>query len=60
MNNPLPNRQSIRLKNYDYSKPGYYFVTICTQNRQNRFGGIVDGHMQVNNSPAKAGSLLGA
>jgi len=48
MNKPLPNRQSIRLKTYDYSKSGYYFVTICTQNRQKRFGGIVDGYMQLN------------
>lgn len=24
------NRQSIRLKNYDYSQSGLYFVTICT------------------------------
>lgn len=26
-------RKEIRLKNYDYSQPGYYFVTICTQVR---------------------------
>jgi len=25
-------RKSFRLKNYDYSQPGDYFVTICTQN----------------------------
>ena len=48
MNKPLPNRQSIRFKKYDYSKPGYYFVTICAQNREKRFGGIVDGYMQLN------------
>jgi REP element-mobilizing transposase RayT len=48
MNKPLPNRQSIRLKTYDYSKPGYYFVTICTQTLKNRFGNIVDGNMQLN------------
>lgn len=29
----LPNRQSIRLKNYDYSQAGLYFITICTQKR---------------------------
>ncbi|MFM7909799.1 MAG: transposase, partial [Microcystis sp.] len=23
-------RRSIRLRNYDYSQPGAYFVTICT------------------------------
>ena len=27
------NRRSIRLKGYDYTRPGAYFVTICTQNR---------------------------
>ena len=26
------NRHSIRIKEYDYSKEGYYFITICTQN----------------------------
>jgi len=33
MNN-LPKRKEIRLKNYDYSSNGYYFVTICTNNKQ--------------------------
>ena len=28
-----PQRRSIRLKGYDYSKPGAYFVTVCTKNR---------------------------
>ena len=37
----LPCRKSIRLKNYDYSDNGYYFVTICTQNREKLFGEIV-------------------
>ncbi|MCR4417999.1 MAG: transposase, partial [Ignavibacteria bacterium] len=27
-------RRSIRLKGYDYSQAGAYFVTICTHNRQ--------------------------
>jgi len=35
------NRHSIRLKNYDYSKSGLYFVTICTENRECLFGEIV-------------------
>ena len=30
----LPIRKSIRLKNYDYSSSGYYFITICTQNKR--------------------------
>lgn len=28
----LPRRRSIRLKGYDYSQSGLYFITICTQN----------------------------
>ena len=33
----LPKRKDIRLKNYDYSSPGAYFVTICKENRKNYF-----------------------
>jgi len=32
MQNELPVRKHPRLKEYDYSKPGYYHITICTQN----------------------------
>ena len=49
MNNQHHNRRSIRLKGYDYSQAGVYFVTICTQNRQCLFGDIVDGAMVLNN-----------
>ena len=27
-------RKSIRLKEYDYSLAGYYFVTICTKDKK--------------------------
>ena len=30
-------RQSIRLRGYDYTQPGVYFVTICTHERQSLF-----------------------
>jgi REP element-mobilizing transposase RayT len=33
MENDLPKRKHPRLKKYDYSLPGAYFVTICTRNR---------------------------
>jgi len=36
-------RSSLRLKGYDYSEPGAYFVTICTENRVCYLGNIVDG-----------------
>jgi len=41
-------RRSIRLKGYDYSKEGLYFITICAQDRKCVFGKIVDGKMYLN------------
>jgi putative transposase len=40
-------RRSIRLKEYDYSQAGAYFVTICTFNRECIFGSIVKGEMRL-------------
>ncbi|PIV09135.1 transposase [Candidatus Roizmanbacteria bacterium CG02_land_8_20_14_3_00_36_15] len=37
----LKQRKQIRLRKYDYSKSGYYYVTVCTQNRECIFGNIV-------------------
>jgi len=37
----LKNRRSIRLKGYDYSQSGAYFITICLHNRIDLFGSIV-------------------
>jgi REP element-mobilizing transposase RayT len=43
------NRRSIRLRNYDYSQPGAYFVTLCIHDRtQQLFGEIVDGEIRLN------------
>ena len=39
---------SARLKYYDYSSNGGYFITICTKDRENYFGEIVDGEIQLN------------
>ena len=41
-------RRSIRLKGYDYSQPGAYFVTVCVHQRQCLFGNVVDGQIQLN------------
>lgn len=46
----LSKRKSIRLSGYDYSQNGYYFITICTQDRQCIFGDIVGAH---HNAPEK-------
>lgn len=45
---PLPNRQSIRLKNFDYSSEGAYFITLVTQDRIQLFGKIESGEMILN------------
>jgi len=39
------NRRSIRLKGYNYSQSGLYFVTICTFKKQCIFGDIENGKM---------------
>ncbi len=39
----LPKRKPIRLPDYDYSSPGVYFVTICTQDRRRLLSDIVVG-----------------
>lgn len=36
----IHHRHSLRLKHYDYTKEGAYFITICTHNNQNIFGTI--------------------
>lgn len=43
----LPNRRSIRLKGYDYTREGAYYVTICTWDRRHLFGRVVDGVMHL-------------
>ena len=42
------NRRSIRLPAYDYTQPGAYFVTICSQNRECLFGDVISGEMILN------------
>ena len=37
----LPKRKPTRLKGYDYSTPGAYFITICVKDRKNKLGRIV-------------------
>jgi len=48
------NRHSIRLKEYDYSQSGAYFVTICTNNRECLLGRIIDNIIELN----KAGKII--
>ncbi|KPA15998.1 hypothetical protein MHK_003803 [Candidatus Magnetomorum sp. HK-1] len=49
-NPKIHNRNSIRLKNYDYSQTGLYFITICTQNHEHLFGEIQNHRMFLNDA----------
>jgi len=53
-NPEIHHRRSIRLKEYNYTEPGFYFITICTQQRLCLFGKIIHGQMLLN----KAGFLI--
>jgi len=47
-NPDIHHRRSIRLKHYDYSQSGAYFVTICAQNKTCLFGDVIDAQMILN------------
>ena len=46
----IHHRQSIRLRDYDYSTAGYYFVTVCVQRKEPLLGEIGDGAMLLNDA----------
>lgn len=43
-------RRSIRLKGYDYSQSGYYYITLSVKNNDYLFGEIVDHQMILNDA----------
>ena len=43
METTLPKRKPTRLHFYSYSNVGYYFITICAENKEKLFGTIVGG-----------------
>jgi len=45
-----PQRKSLRLKHYDYTQNGFYFITICIQNKACLLGEIIDQKMILNNA----------
>jgi len=47
MSSDFPVRKDTRLRNYDYSLPGCYFITICTHDRQPLFLPFVGAHLCV-------------
>ena len=46
----LHHRRSIRLPGYDYSQDGWYFVTICVQDKKCLFGRIVKDQIRLNDA----------
>ena len=49
--------KSLRLQNWDYSSSGAYFITLCTENRENYFGEIVDDTMHLSHIGVNADIL---
>ena len=49
-NPEIHHRRSIRLKGYDYTQPGAYFVTFCSYQRMHVFGDVVNGEMVLNDA----------
>lgn len=47
-NPQVHHRRSIRLKNYDYTQEGAYFITLCTKNKRCIFGDIKQGEIKLN------------
>jgi REP element-mobilizing transposase RayT len=47
-NPEIHHRRYIRLKDYDYTQEGAYFITICTKDKQCIFGDIKQGEMKLN------------
>jgi len=45
---PRRERKLNRLKNFDYSVPGLYFITICVKDRELIFGDVIKGQMILN------------
>lgn len=43
-------RKSIRLKGYDYSSKGMYYITLCVNERLCLFGNVEDGEMILNDA----------
>lgn len=46
----IHHRRSIRLKGYDYSQSGYYFITLYVKNGLHLFGEIIDQQMILNDA----------
>ena len=48
VNYDMHERKPQRLANYNYSRPGFYFVTITLDSKKYTFGDIIEGVMRLN------------
>ncbi len=48
MTNNLRQRKRIRRSDIDYTRPGFYFVTICTKQKEEILGKVVGENMELN------------
>lgn len=46
-----PQRKRLRLESYDYSQPGYYFITICTRERNQEVPCSIEPAVAIINRP---------
>lgn len=54
----IHHRHSIRIKDYDYSKKGMYFITICTKEKKHIFGNINNEEVILSNIGKIAKTIL--
>jgi len=59
-NPDIHHRRSVRLRDYDYSCDGAYFVTICVANRECLFGETAEGVMRLNDAGLAVAQCLQA
>lgn len=48
LTHPTHRRRTIRVRDYDYTQAGAYFITICTKDRECLLGKVVNGMVQLN------------
>jgi REP-associated tyrosine transposase len=46
-NSQTHHRRSIRKRGYDYSHPGWYFITLSTEGKQHAFGAVIEWRMEL-------------
>lgn len=51
-------RKNIRLKEYDYTQKGWYFITICTKEMKHHFGSLINNRMLLNKNGLALKKLL--